>query len=80
MPTAITPDERRALDIIAAELTGCPEHHLVERGFCVDLLAGLVRSGLVDVTAEHVNSDRNTDAYFCFRITERGRRALATGS
>jgi hypothetical protein len=74
MPTATTPDERRALALIAAELFGCLEHLLVARGFSVDLLAGLVRSGLADVRAEPANSD--TDTVFRLRITERGRQAL----
>jgi hypothetical protein len=77
MPITITPDERRALELIAAELTGCPEDLLVARGFSVALLAGLVRSGLADVAAQHVNSDRSIDAVFRFWITERTRQALA---
>jgi hypothetical protein len=77
MPITITPDERQALELIAAELTGCPERLLVAHGFSVEFLAGLVRSGLADVTAEHVNSDRSTDAVFRLWVTERGRQALA---
>jgi hypothetical protein len=80
MPTIITPDERRTLELIVAELTGCPEHLLVARGVSVEFLAGLVRSGLADVTAEHVNSDRSTDAVFRLWITDRGRQALAAGN
>jgi hypothetical protein len=77
MPTIITPDERRA---IVVELTGCPEHLLVARGFSVEFLAGLVRSGLADVTAERVSSDRSTDTVFRLWITERGNQALQDSS
>jgi hypothetical protein len=80
MPVTITPDESRALELIAAELTGCPERLLVARGFSVEFLAGLVRSGLADVTAERVISDGSTDTVFRLWITERGRHALAAGN
>ncbi len=73
-PTATTPDDRRAPAFIAAELIGCPDHLLVAHGFSVNLLAGLVRSGLADVTAEPANLD--ADTVFRLRITERGRQAL----
>jgi hypothetical protein len=76
MPTIITLDQRRALELIVAELTGFPEHLLVARGFSVEFLAGLVRSGLADVTAERVISDRSTDTVFRLWITVRGRQAL----
>jgi hypothetical protein len=56
MPTALTPDEHRALELIAAESTGCLEHLLVSHGYSVDFLSGLIRSGLAAVTAEHIGS------------------------
>jgi hypothetical protein len=74
------PDERRALELIATESTGCPEHLLVARGFSVEFLAGLVRSGLADVVAERVNSDRSTDTVFRLWTTERGWQAVAGGN
>jgi hypothetical protein len=79
MPTTITPDERWTLELIAAELTGYPEHLLVARGFSVEFLAGLVRRGLAGVTVEHVNSGRSTRPAFRLWITERGRQALWRG-
>jgi hypothetical protein len=79
MPIIIKSDERRALELIAPELTG-PEHLLVARGFSVEFLAGLVRSGLADVTAVRVSSNRSTDAVFRPWITERGRQALQDSS
>jgi hypothetical protein len=80
MPTAITTDERRALEFIVAELTGCREHLLVARGFSLEFLAGLVRGGLAGVTAERVISDGSTDTEFRLWTTERGRQALAAGN
>jgi hypothetical protein len=76
----IMPDERRALELIATESTGCPEHLLVACGFSVEFLAGLVRGGLADVMAERVNSDRGTDTAFRLWTTERGWLALAGGN
>jgi hypothetical protein len=76
MSAQLIPDERRALELIAAESTGCPEHLLVTLGFSVELLSGLVRSGLTGVTSERVNSDPTGDMVFRLSVTERGRRAL----
>jgi hypothetical protein len=78
MSAELVPDERRALELIAAESTGCPEHLLVARGFSVELLSGLVRSGLTGVTSERVDS--GPAAVFRLWVTERGRRALQAAS
>jgi hypothetical protein len=80
MSTQLIPDERRALELIAAESAGCPEHLLVTRGFSVELLSGLVRSGLTGVTSERVNSGPTGDMVFRLWVTERGRRALLAAS
>jgi hypothetical protein len=52
MPATITLDQRRALELIAAETAGCPECLLVAQGFNLDFLGELVRSGLAGVEAE----------------------------
>ena len=78
MPATLTPDEHRALELIAAESTGCVEHLLVEHGLGLDVLAGLVRSGLVSVTAERVGL--GPDTVFRLWTTERGLQALLAAS
>ncbi len=80
MPTTITPDERRALEFITAESAGCLEHHLIARGFNVECLAGLVRSGLVGVTAERVASSAAAGMVFRLSITKRGIQTLVTAT
>jgi nitrogenase molybdenum-iron protein alpha/beta subunit len=75
---AVTADERRALEFIAAESTGCLEHVLVLRGYSTDFLAGLIRSGLASVAAEHFGPDPEARAVFRLWITKRGKQALET--
>jgi hypothetical protein len=72
-------NERRALELIATESAGCPEHLLVARGFSVEFLAGLVRSGLASVTAELIGSDATAETGFRLWITKRGMQALQAG-
>jgi hypothetical protein len=73
---AVTADERRALECIAAESTGCLEHVLVLRGYSTDFLAGLIRSGLASVAAEHFGPDPEARAAFRLWVTKRGKQAL----
>jgi hypothetical protein len=73
MSALLMPDERRALELISAEATGCPEHLLVASGFNLEFLSGLVRSGLIGVTSEMVGSG---EMVFHLWVTERGRQAL----
>lgn len=75
---AVTADERQALEVIAAESAGCLEHVLVLRGYSTDFLAGLIRSGLASVAAEHFGPDPEARAVFRLWITKRGKQALET--
>jgi hypothetical protein len=79
MPVTFTPDERRALELIAAEPIGCPEHLLVSRGYSVDFLAGLVQSGLASVTAENIGPGPTARTVFRLWITKRGQQTLQAG-
>jgi hypothetical protein len=72
------PDERRALEFIAAESTGCLEHLLLLRGYSTGFLAGLIRSGLASVAAEHFGPGPEARAVFRLWITKRGKQALQT--
>jgi hypothetical protein len=75
---AVTADERQALEVIAAESAGCLEHVLVLRGYSTDFLAGLIRSGLASVAAEHFGPDPEARAVFRLWITKRGKQVLET--
>jgi hypothetical protein len=79
MENILTPVERQVLELIATE-SGCPEHLLLERGYDVDFLADLVRSGLASVTAERVDSVPKAHTVFWLCITTRGRQALRDAS
>jgi hypothetical protein len=79
MTATLTPDERRALELIAIE-SGCPEHLLLEHGYDIYFLADLVRCGLASVTAERVDSVPKAHTVFWLCITTRGRQALRDAS
>jgi hypothetical protein len=80
MSAQLIPDERRALERIAAESTGCPELLLVDLGFSLEFLSGLVRSGLTGVTSERVSSGPTGNLLFRLWVTERGWQALQAAS
>jgi hypothetical protein len=73
-------DEHRALELISAQSTGCPEHLLIAGGFSLEFLAGLVRSGLVGVTSERCGSKATADMVFRLSVTKRGMQALQAAS
>ena len=74
----LSPDERRALTIIAESgLRGCTEHTLIAHGFTMALLVGLVRAGVAEVSAERVRDGDNVSAVARLHITEEGRATLS---
>jgi hypothetical protein len=79
MSAITTSDEHRALQLISAESTGCPEHLLIADGFSPELLGSLVRSGLAGVTSERRCSGA-TEMVFRLWVTKRGMQALQAGS
>jgi hypothetical protein len=73
-------DEHRALELISAQSTGCPEHLLIAGGFSLEFLAGLVRSGLAGVTSERGGSKATANMVFRLSVTKRGMQALQAAS
>jgi hypothetical protein len=80
MPATATFDEHRALKLISAQSSGCPEHLLIAGGFSLEFLAGLVRSGLAGVISERGGSGTTADTVFRLSITKRGKQALKAAS
>jgi hypothetical protein len=74
---AITPDQRRALDMLAGSPDGCTEATLRAHGFKVGLLAGLVRAGLAVAKPEVVKAGGRTLSFVRVVLTDAGQRALA---
>jgi hypothetical protein len=75
---SISTEECRALKTIAAaKSTGCTEHVLIACGFSLEFLAGLVRAGLADVSAERVGSGRTADVVCRMWVTDTGTCAVS---
>ena len=67
----MTADQRRLLELLAASADDGTDALLREHGLALEVMAGLVRVGLV-----HVHCDRAVDITRVW-ITDAGRRALA---
>jgi hypothetical protein len=76
----ITPEQRRALELLAREPRGVTGHLLViGHGFEMKMLAGLEQEELVAaVVAESVKAGGNATEVVRFWITAAGRRAIET--
>jgi hypothetical protein len=73
-----TPDRRRALELLAASPDGCTEAIMLAHGFTVPQMVKLVRAGLATVTAERIVAPGYRGELTRVKITEAGRRVLAT--
>ena len=68
---------RRALELLAGcGAEGCPEGIMRARGFSIDFMVDLVRTGLATATSERVVMGSATIEVARLRITEEGRRVL----
>jgi hypothetical protein len=74
----LAPDQRRALEMLAGRPNGCTGATLRAHGFGVGLLAGLVRDGLATASHEIVMPSRRRITVTRVRITDPGRRAIAS--
>jgi hypothetical protein len=76
----ITPEQRRALELLAREPRGVTGHLLViGHGFEMKMLAGLAQEELVAaVVGESVKAGGNATEVVRFWITGAGRRAIET--
>jgi hypothetical protein len=71
-------DCRRVLALLAASPYGASESILLAHGFDQDLLVELVRDELVSVREDRVRVGNHTKIVFRLRITDTGRRMLAS--
>jgi hypothetical protein len=73
----INADHRRALELLAvAGLQDCTGATLLAQGVRMDVLADLVRAGLVIAYREPMNASQRQIDVARIRITNAGRRAL----
>jgi hypothetical protein len=75
---ALTADQRRALNLLATAGPSGRTEGIMAAHFDVELLAGLVRTGLVQVEVADVRAGGRAIEVVRMRITDAGRRALAT--
>jgi hypothetical protein len=73
----LTPEQRRALNLLASDEHGVAEAPMLAHRFTRDMLAGLVLAGLATVVTETMRAGDATVKVERYRITEDGRDALA---
>jgi hypothetical protein len=75
---SLTAEQRRALAVLTrAGPSGAAQASLMAHGFCVSMIAGLVKRGLATVTREKVRAGSRLVDVGKVRITAAGRDALA---
>jgi hypothetical protein len=75
---SLTAEQRRALAMLtSAGLDGASQASLMAHGFCVSMIAGLVKRGLATLTREKVRAGARLVDVGRVRITAAGRQALA---
>jgi hypothetical protein len=78
MAMSLTAEQRRALTMLAsAGLNGVSQALLMAHGFCVSMIAGLVKRGLATLTPEKVWAGSGLVNVGNVRITAAGRDSLA---
>jgi hypothetical protein len=78
MVMSLTAEQRRALTMLAsAGPNGVSQALLMAHGFCVSMIAGLVKRGLATLTREKVRAGSGLVDVGNVRITAAGRDALA---
>jgi hypothetical protein len=76
MSPRLSPEQRRALELLADGPRGYTKARLLADGFTVDMLAGLVREGLATAQRETSRVGGREIRVERYRITDAGRRAL----
>jgi acetolactate synthase regulatory subunit len=71
-----TPNRRRALELLASCPEGCMASLLQARGFTVEQIVALIRSGLARAQIERVVAGRRTIEVARIKITKEGRTAV----
>jgi hypothetical protein len=75
-------EQRQALDLLASSPRGCTKGRLLADGFTADMLADLVREGLVTTQRDTLRVGRRTRVggrtikVERYRITDDGRKAI----
>jgi hypothetical protein len=69
---------RRALELLASCPDGCTEAIMLAHGFTVEQMVELVRAGLATTKAERVVAGGRTREVARVKITEAGRKVLAS--
>jgi hypothetical protein len=72
----LSAEQRRALEMLNRQRSGCTKTLLVAHGFTLAMLVGLVRDGLVDVQSETFTGPGQTIEIVRLRITAAGQRAI----
>jgi hypothetical protein len=70
------PELRQVLDLLAGSPRGCTKARLLADGFTVDMLADLVRDGLVTTQRGTLRAGGRTIRIERYRITDDGRKAI----
>jgi hypothetical protein len=73
----LTTEQRRALAVLArAGLNGTSQTSLMAHGFCISMIAGLIKRGFATLTREKVPAGGRSVNVGSVRITAAGRDAL----
>jgi hypothetical protein len=74
---SLTAEQRRALAVLArAGPTGCSQTLLMAHGFCISMIAGLIKRGFAALTREKLRAGSRLIDVGSVRITAAGRDAL----
>jgi hypothetical protein len=74
--SALSADERRAIDLLAKSANGCTTSLLLAHGFSSSLIAELITAGLAAAKSEHMRAGQRNIDVTRVRITDAGRAAL----
>jgi hypothetical protein len=74
---SLTTEQRRALAVLArAGLNGTSQTSLMAHGFCISMIAGLIKRGYATLAREKVRAGSRSVTVGSVRITAAGRDAL----
>jgi hypothetical protein len=74
---SLTPEQRRALRLLASIPNGCTETLMLARGFELSMLRKLLRDGLAAAEPYNTLAGGKHVRMTLMRITEAGRKAIA---
>jgi hypothetical protein len=74
--STLSPEQVRALGLLARSPGGCPEGVLAAHGISIDDMVALVRSGLATARGERVRAGDQVTEVATLTITPEGRKAI----